>query len=544
LPRGVAPIRELARACKGLMMSTASIPLVSLKALDLSGRNDALDGGFDWALYREEQWAITGPTASGKSLLARAIAGMGPLSSTGVWSAELGERRSQVPSYVTYVAFDGRPPGQATFHQARWHAQALEDSTTVDASLSVESIRRRNPYEVRDDPHLEDVTAFQARRARVIADLDLIPLLNRRLHHLSDGEWRRVCIGRALLNEPRLLVLDDPFTGLDKDFRARLQEVLTRLMKTGTQLLLVIPDLADLPLGITHVLALDGHARVVSGRRADVLRKLAMTPLLPPAAHSVGAGQATTQVDKAPANKTGPAVKMRAVSVIHGGTTVLQDVSWVVRRGERWALVGPNGAGKSTLLSLILGDHPQAYANQIELFGRQRGSGESIWEIKRRIGWVSPELHRYFPVEVTTADLVASGFLDTLGLRRACTAEQQAQVRRWMARFELSDCAERPFRTLSKGEQRLALIARALVKSPELLILDEPCQGLDAAHIDRVLHVLGELMTPRELRHDGVHTMIYVTHRPEEFPAHLTHVLELEQGRVVRQAALASPASP
>jgi molybdate transport system ATP-binding protein len=526
------------------MMSTASIPLVSLKPLDLSGGNGAPGVAFDWALYRGEQWAITGPTASGKSLVARAIAGMGPLSSTGVWSVELGERRSQVPSYVSYVAFDGRPPGLATFHQARWHAQAAEDSPTVDASLSIESIRRRNPYEVRDDRHPEDVTAFHARRARVIADLDLMPLLNRRLHHLSDGEWRRVCIGRALLDEPRLLVLDDPFTGLDKEFRVRLREVLARLMKAGTQLLLVIPDLADLPLGITHILALDGHARVVSGRRADVLRKLATPQLLPAAGRSIGAGRATPQVEMPPSKQACPAVKMRAVSVIHGGTTVLQDVSWIVRRGERWALVGPNGAGKSTLLSLILGDHPQAYANRIELFGRQRGSGESIWEIKRRIGWVAPELHRYFPVEVTTADLVASGFLDTLGLRRARTAEQQAQVRRWMARFDLSDCAERAFRTLSKGEQRLALIARALVKSPELLILDEPCQGLDAAHVDRVLHALGELMTPGEARQDGVHTMIYVTHRPEEFPAHLTHVLELEQGRVVRQAALASPASP
>jgi molybdate transport system ATP-binding protein len=507
----------------------------------LSGTNGAPTDVFDWVLYPREQWAITGPTASGKSLLARAVAGAGPLSDQGWWSPELGAHRSQVPVYVTYVAFDGRPQGDALFHQARWHAQAAEDSPTVGASLSLDSIRRRNSYEVRADRRPEDVTAFQMRWARVVAELELLPLLERRLHHLSDGEWRRVRIGRALLGAPRLLVLDDPFTGLDKDFRVRLRDVLARLMHAGTQLLLVVPDLADLPRGITHLLALDDCGRVVSGRRGTVLRELEAAPRdrRDGPADEI-APVVTDPVMRSLATQVPPAIKMQGVSVIHGGTAVLQDVSWTVQRGERWALVGPNGAGKSTLLSLILGDHPQAYANRIELFGRRRGSGESIWEIKRRIGWVAPELHRYFPVEATTVDLVASGFFDTLGFPRRCSAEQEAQVRRWMARFELSACATRPFRALSKGEQRLALIARALVKSPELLVLDEPCQGLDAAHVERVLQALGELMAPGDTPHAGTQSMIYVTHRPEEFPSHLTHILELEQGRVIRQQALAA----
>ncbi len=530
-------------------MSTSPDPLVSFQELVLRGPSGTPARPFEWAVYPGEQWAITGPMASGKSLLARAVAGLGPLSDKGLWSVELGAGRWQVRSQVSYVTFDGPPQGEALFHQARWHSHLAVESPTVDGSLSIDNIRRRNPYEVREDRRPEELHAFQAHRSRVIADLDLAPLLERRLHHLSDGEWRRVRIGWALLGAPRLLVLDDPFTGLDSDFRVRLRQVLAQLMAGGTQLILVIPDLVDLPRGITHILALDGHGHALSGRRSAIL------PELDAAAHSrrSGCGGGTEQATAAAAfqaaeTRSAPAIEMQGVSVVHDGIVVLQDVSWTVRRGERWALVGPNGAGKSTLLSLILGDHPQAYANRIKLFGRWRGSGESIWEIKRRIGWVAPELQRYFPLEVTTADLVASGFYDTLGLHRSCSAEQLAQVSRWLERFGLSEHAARPFRALSKGEQRLALIARALVKGPELLVLDEPCQGLDAEHVARVLQALGGLVTPEQNSDEPLrataHAMIYVTHRPEEFPRNLTHILELQEGRVVRQAALTSDPTP
>jgi molybdate transport system ATP-binding protein len=526
------------------MMSTAPVPLVSFTGLTVKGESSA----FDWALYPGEQWAITGPTASGKSLLARAVAGQGSLAAAGVWSPELGSQRIGVRAYVAYIAFDKRPRGEALFHQARWHTQLAEDMPTVDASLAIDSIRRRNPYEVREDRQPDELVAFQAHRARVIADLDLAPLLKRRLHHLSDGEWRRVRMGQALLGAPRLLILDDPFTGQDREFRIRLRKVLACLMQQGTQLLLVIPNLADLPAGITHLLALGGESQAVCGDRITVLRELEAARLWPPAELPDEVLPLAEDPGVRPGQpETPPAIRMQDVTIVHGDVAVLRDVSWTVRRDERWALVGPNGAGKSTLLSLILGDHPQAYANRIELFGRRRGSGESIWEIKRRIGWVAPELHRYFPLEMTTAQVVASGFFDTLGTNRAWSAEQQAEVGKWMAHFDLGDRAARAFRTLSKGEQRLALIARALVKSPELLVLDEPCQGLDAAHVDRVLQAL-ENLTPQRCapgRAPSVssQTMIYVTHRPEEFPHNLTHVLELDRGQMIRQEALPSPGS-
>jgi molybdate transport system ATP-binding protein len=229
-------------------------------------------------------------------------------------------------------------------------------------------------------------------------------------------------------------------------------------------------------------------------------------------------------------------IAMEAVNVAYGGVAILRDVTWSVRAGERWVLMGPNGCGKSTLLSLILGDNPQAYGNRIELFGRRRGSGESIWEIKRRIGWVAPELQRHHPPETSLTAAVASGYADSLGLYQRRTPEQLASVRRWLQAVGLAALARSPFSELSSGQQRLALLARALVKEPDLLILDEPCHGLDPPHRQAVLDLLDALAAQREL------AMVYVTHRPEERPRTATHVLELAAGRVVRAAPLAAPA--
>ena len=203
----------------------------------------------------------------------------------------------------------------------------------------------------------------------------------------------------------------------------------------------------------------------------------------------------------------------------YGGRVILENIHWTIRRGESWALLGPNGSGKSTLLSLIIGDNPQAYANDVRVFGHRRGDGESVWELKRRIGWVAPELHLHFPESETCLDTVVSGFADTYGCFHRSTPRQRAAARRWLARFGLAASANRPFGSLSAGWQRMALLARALVKSPDLLVLDEPCQGVDAAHRARIVRTVEGL-----LRHT---TVIFVTHRRDEIPSGIDRVLRL-----------------
>jgi molybdate transport system ATP-binding protein len=223
---------------------------------------------------------------------------------------------------------------------------------------------------------------------------------------------------------------------------------------------------------------------------------------------------------------------MKNVSVSYNGTKVLQQVCWTVKENEQWALLGPNGAGKTTLLSLIMGDNPQAYANDITLFGRRKGSGESIWEIKQHIGWIAPELQLYYPRGATCFDVVCSGFFDSVGLYRRCSPDQREAAISWMQRLDLSERAEAVFDQISEGEQRLALIARALVKSPMLLILDEPCQGLDGSYRDRVLQAIDRAGSRLNT------SMIYVTHRADELPKSITHILRLDEGRVIGQSPI------
>jgi molybdate transport system ATP-binding protein len=215
-----------------------------------------------------------------------------------------------------------------------------------------------------------------------------------------------------------------------------------------------------------------------------------------------------------------------AVTVRYGRTTILRNVNWRIRTNENWALLGPNGSGKTTLLSLIIGDHPQAYENHVEVFGRQRGDGESIWDLKRRIGWVSPELHLHFNQAATCGDVVASGFNATIGLFEPLTRRQWATARRWLRKFQLLAYAQTPLYAVSAGLQRMVLLARALVTSPQLLILDEPCQGLDAAH--RALFI----QTVEGLIRSGSVAVIYVTHRPDEIPPSIRRVLRLRAGAV------------
>jgi molybdate transport system ATP-binding protein len=217
------------------------------------------------------------------------------------------------------------------------------------------------------------------------------------------------------------------------------------------------------------------------------------------------------------------AVKMQKVQINYGSKTILHDFTWEVLKGERWAIKGPNGAGKSTLISLITADNPQAYSQDITLFDRKRGSGESIWDIKRKIGYVSPELHLYFKEGGSCFSVVASGLFDTQGLFKRMSEEQIKQVNHWMKVMGISHLKERSFLQISGGEQRMVLITRALVKNPELLILDEPCQGLDRVQTEHLKLVLDYLAENSEM------TLLYVSHYDRDIPSCVNQVLELKR---------------
>ena len=220
-------------------------------------------------------------------------------------------------------------------------------------------------------------------------------------------------------------------------------------------------------------------------------------------------------------SRGGEILNFDGVTIRYGQHTILNNVHWCVREGERWALTGANGSGKSTLLSLVCADNPQGYACPIRLFGHRRGSGESIWDIKRHIGYVSPEMHRAFRHDIPALSVVAGGLFDTMGLYSRPTEEQLSQSRFWMQVFGIDHLADRTFLRLSSGEQRLCLLARAFVKDPELIILDEPLHGLDP-HGRQLVREVIETFCHR--RHK---TLVMVTHWPAELPRCISHTLTL-----------------
>ena len=217
-------------------------------------------------------------------------------------------------------------------------------------------------------------------------------------------------------------------------------------------------------------------------------------------------------------------VSMKNVTVTYENTTALHNVNWTVKAGENWVVLGPNGCGKTTLLNLITGDNPQAYANEIYLFGKRRGTGESIWDIKRRTGMISSELQIRYRKPITSFEVVLSGFFDSVGLYHDYTATQKEFAEQWMEVLGIADKSDRIFNQLSYGEQRMVLLARSMVKIPLILILDEPCLGLDRTNRQRILDAVDVVG-----RHSETN-IVYVTHYPGEIPACMTHMLQFEEG--------------
>ena len=223
---------------------------------------------------------------------------------------------------------------------------------------------------------------------------------------------------------------------------------------------------------------------------------------------------------------------MRTVTVRYGDTIVLDRFSWEVGARQHWAITGPNGAGKSTLLKLITGECLQVYANRVRLFGKDRGAEQTLWEIRQRLGGVSHDLAISYQKQMSAMDVVCSGFFDSVGLYRHCDAGQREIASGWLARMGMSPLSQMPFNQLSQGQRQMILIIRAMVKSPQLLILDEPCAGLDPGNRRTVLDLVVRIARR------GATGLIFVSHHEKEIPACITHRLFLDHGIIVRSGAV------
>ena len=451
-----------------------------------------------------EHIAIVGPNGAGKSLLVDMLTGKYPL-----LEGELSYDFSPSPSKavydnIKYIAFrDTYGSADANYYyQQRWNAHDQDDAPVVRDLLGT----------IKDD----------ALKQQLFDLFRIEPMLEKKIILLSSGELRKFQLTKTLLTSPRILIMDNPFIGLDaatRDLLFHLLDELTRL--ASLQIVLVLSMLDDIPSFITHVVPVSNRTVGPKMTRAEYLK----------AFREQDTAQSFDELQQRILNypyehanyDSAEVVRLNKVSIRYGDRTILKDLDWTVMRGQKWALSGENGAGKSTLLSLVCADNPQSYACDISLFGRKRGSGESIWEIKKHIGYVSPEMHRAYLKNLPAIEIVASGLHDSIGLYKRPKEEQMSVCEWWMDIFGIAALKDRPFLQLSSGEQRLALLARAFVKDPELLILDEPLHGLDTYNRRWVKKVIEAFCQRRDK------TLIMVTHYENELPATITHRLHLER---------------
>lgn len=497
-------------------MSENAVPFLTLEHITVRYLDKTLFTGLNWELLKGQHWAITGNSGSGKTALLNTIAGKFNVINGGIHYHFYDQYRQQhtvTDPYFTY---------RNLLAQVAHHHNFRNRSNTTDFYYQ----QRFNSMDASDAPtvqqYLYGENGAATREETLLAPLRIGPLMEKELIKLSNGETRRVMIAKALLEKPVLLMLDNPFSGLDVQTRGHFMEMVNRIIASSITVLLVTSP-SEIPANITHVLTLDNGA--ITGQYThDEFRQLSAP--VAAAVPAIDAQKLRAFVTPAP-RPFSTVVRMEQVRVQYDGNVILDDIDWTVRTNEKWALLGPNGAGKSTLLSLINADNPQAYANEIYLFDRKRGSGESIWDIKRKIGFVSPELHQYFPAGNNCLQVVCSGFHDILGQTRTATPEQLQHASGWMEILDIARYSGQPFKQVPESVQRLTLLARALVKDPPLLIFDEPCQGLDAQQKQHFKSVIDTLCSVMEL------TLIFVTHYQEEIPAAVTKVLKLEKGKVV-----------
>ena len=472
---------------------------ISISNLTLQYQQKLVLRDLNWIILSGENWLLSGKSGSGKTSLAKVIASsFSSNDEIKINFNSVNKLPAQVFLVDSWYKFKNVEGVANFYYQQRYTSLQAKETNTVLAELI--NFADENNLNIDDSVAILNALGFSA-------------LKNSPLIELSSGEHKKLQLVKALWLKPQLLILDQPYTGLDAKSRANLNTLLNHICEEGVQLIL-IANADELPSCINRFAVLE------NGRISTSNQLLIKT-------HRQEKGNKIIPefLKVTPAYTSSLIAKLEDVNISYGEKKVLKNINWEVKAGEKWLLQGCNGSGKSTLLSLLNGDHPQSYANTLYLFGNKRGSGESVWEIKQHIGLISPEFHWYFDANATVWQSIASGFYDTVGLFQTLPYSKSNQVDEIVAYFGLTEEKNRLLNTLSLGKQRLVLLARTIIKNPELLILDEPCQGLDEEQTADFNQFIDELCN------NGM-TLIYVGHFESQLPSCLEKRIVLENGEV------------
>lgn len=563
--------------------------LISINNCRIENSKETLIQNINWTYESGQAWLVIGPNGGGKAEFLNALANEAGIRFVGNEKNE-GDRPLNQSKSSYFSSFE-KSVEIVSLEKA---AKIIEEERINDESDYVEGgIDQGRSGRIFISQSLDNSIKKNSSLPEFAKSLEKDPsiklcgiekILDRGLKYMSTGEIRRTLLARALISGKKLLILSDPFAGLDKESRTILLEFFNSITERQIKkpennsfphIILAMERWNEIPENISHVIEFSNKEISFCGCKEDYLKKLNQSDknhltekkelkdsfyeiiqttskgensegtVLSQSSTSEGTDLSKsstskgTVLSKSSTSTEGTVlsqsegtdlsasskilVEMKNVNVGWGDNRVLKNINWKLLEGNHWLIRGPNGSGKTTFLELITGDNQQVYSNEIYMFGKKRGSGESIWDIKKNLGIVSYRMHVEYRMLGGTSlqNVIISGLRDSIGLYGKASDLEISTAKKWLALAKLQDRADENFGNLSYGEQRAVLILRAVVKSPKILILDEPCHGLDENYRFKILELL-ELIAEQKTT-----TLLHVTHDPSEMLKCEKHILEL-----------------
>lgn len=343
-------------------------------------------------------------------------------------------------------------------------------------------------------------------------------ILDRKLLSLSNGELRRVLLARMWMENPEWIYFNDLFGGLDPEYRAHLAGCVAELARSRGTGLKIAVRLAREDELLPEIPAFVYADKTFVQYEGELPKEAAKPKYTKAELKDYEIVELRSETSDSKSEDAEILFDLNNINVRFGETDVLKNLNWTVRKGEHWAVMGENGAGKSTLLGMLTADHPQIYNNDITLLGERPGHGLNIWDHKAKLGFFSPELALQYREDLTLLEVLCTGFTPNLCRAANPTWEEKAKAREWLTYLGFEDVNQN-IRSLSPIDKRLVLMARAAIRPPEVLLLDEPSQGLKGEYREKLFHLLQLLSTET--------TLILVSHYEEEWPPCMTHLLRM-----------------